>query len=273
MEGKVVEMEIRVHGKPVREYLHKGTTWIEGRKSTDFTLHFRNRTSRRILIVPSVDGLSIMDGETATYDSGGYILDAYEHIDVPGWHLDGASVAKFVFGKKGKSYAATKDKPKDVGVIGVAAFFEREVRFSRLLRSSGLGQSRGMGPAIQSFTCSHLAPQGDSRAQLDSMVSDSAQTTCKADPVEGTSRDAVYFNQPVSQELGTEFGERTDFATVTVPFEKASDKPDEKLSIRYDSRRNLRRRGVNLNQKPKVAHEPNAFPGEEGCKPPPGWQG
>lgn len=279
MQGQVVSMEIRVHGKPVREYQHKGTRWIEGRKGSDFTLRFQNLTSRRILVVPSVDGLSIMDGETAISDeSSGYILAAYEHIDVPGWRLNNEDVAKFVFGKKGKSYAAKKGKPTDVGVIGVAAFYEKAYqRFTGILRSSGMkgpsGQSRGMGPAIQSFNCSHSLAPDSGRASLDSMhVEPSSQATCQVETGTSTGRDAALFNQPVSQEIGTEFGGKVSHAVVEVPFEKASDTADEKLAIRYDSKRNLRRRGVDLDQKPRVAHEPNAFPGDEaGCKPPTDW--
>ena len=289
MQGNTVEMEIRVHGNPLREYQHKGQVWIEGRKGSDFTLRFKNRTGKRLLVIPSVDGLSIMDGEKASSDSSGYILKAYEFIDVPGWRLNNESIAKFVFGKKGKSYAATKGEPMDVGVIGVMTFFEKEYRNERFLRSTMLGdnlmkggrptrggaggQSLGGGAGAQSFNSSCAAPM-DKGAVMDSMESHTT-TTAEAVP-SGAVRgpESAYFNQPVSQEIGTEFGEQAQHLVVEVPFEKASEKAEEKLAVRYDSKRNLRRRGVDLDQKPRVTKEPNAFPGDDqGCEPPTGWDG
>lgn len=287
MQGRTVEMEVRVHGNPVREYQHGrgafsaggGTTWIEGRKGSDFTLRFKNRTGKRLLVIPSVDGLSIMDGEKASSDSSGYILKGYEHIDVPGWRLNNESIAKFVFGKKGKSYAAKKGEPMDVGVIGVMTFFEKEYpKNTRWLRSTMLGDSlmKGGGPGgqsrgaagAQSFTSTHALDQDKMGATLDCNVAGAAPGEPLLQP------QSAYFNQPVSQEIGTEFGEQAQHLVVEVPFEKASETAEEKLSIRYDSKRNLRRRGVDFNQKPRVTKEPNAFPGDDqGCEPPAGWDG
>jgi hypothetical protein len=291
-------MEVRVHGKPVREYQHKGQLWVEGRKGTDFTLRFRNLTGKRMLVIPSVDGLSIMDGEKCSFDSSGYILSPYQHIDVPGWRLDNSEVAKFVFGKKGKSYAAKKGEPMDVGVIGVATFFEKEYPAHRLLRVQSFnlshsgrstllgdnlmkgGGGRGMSSGAGGMSAGSDHIEGAScynvqNASMDSMGVESS-TTCQVEP-QGQTRggdSARFIDQPVSQEIGTEFGERHAHAVVEVPFEKATEKPEETLSIRYDSRRNLRKRGVDLDQKPRVTKEPNAFPGEpKGCEPPAGWDG
>jgi hypothetical protein len=59
----------------------------------------------------------------------------------------------------------------------------------------------------------------------------------------------------------------------SVPFERASETPDEVLEIRYDDRKGLREAGVDLDQRPQVTDEPNAFPGNKNCQPPPGWNG
>jgi hypothetical protein len=164
MEGRILDLQVRVHGKAVREFQHDGKIYIEGRKGSEFTLRFRNKTGKRLLAVPSVDGLSVMDGENASFNSGGYILDPYEFMDVPGWRLDDESVAKFIFHKKGKSYAAKKGKPRNVGVIGVAAFLEKETS-SFILRKCSLGN-----PSSSSFVGTATG------TRLDSFLSHSGQT-------------------------------------------------------------------------------------------------
>jgi hypothetical protein len=49
------DLEVLVHGKPVREFPHQGLVWAEGRKSSEFVLHIRNNTSCRALAIPTVD--------------------------------------------------------------------------------------------------------------------------------------------------------------------------------------------------------------------------
>ena len=288
MLGRVLELEVRVNGRSVREYQHGGQVWIEGRKGSEFVLRFRSQVAGRILVVPSVDGLSIMDGKKCSFDSSGYIIGPYGHIDVPGWRLDDTEVAKFIFGKKGGSYAAKSGLPLDVGVIGVAAFFEKvyvrtenSMVFGETFRGGPVrggvlrgrkGVMTGAGAGGQSVCSTQFMNSG---AVMDSMSSGATYdcdvpTTTATSGTAGTTTD---WQQAVSQELGTEFGKKHSHGVVSVPFEKASSEPEETLSIRYDSRRNLRKRGVDLDPKPQAAYEPNAFPGEQRCKPPIGWRG
>jgi hypothetical protein len=263
METALCALEVRIHGRPAREYYHNGEIWIEGRKGSEFTLRLSNRTGQQILMVPSIDGLSVMDGEEASFDDRGYIVPAYGYMDVPGWRISDNDVAKFRFHKSGKSYASKTGKPQNVGVIGCAVFQEKLAwtithtgQYQGPVKSyvhgeGGQGILRGMN-----VNCN--AVQSGSSAQMDSyVVQDSAFVGAA----------------PQAPSLGTEFGKKATHKVQRVTFERATSKPAEVITIRYGDREELRQRGVDLAQKPKVVGPPTAFPAEDGCKPPSGWSG
>jgi len=271
MQGRVLYVEIRVHGNTVREYQHDGKIWVEGRKGSEFDIRLKNMSPERVLVVGSVDGLSIMDGKTASYDSGGYILRPLEFITIPGWRLSDDEVAKFFFSKSGQSYAAKMDKPRDIGVIGFAMFKERPQPVT--VMHSSRGYSKGPGGMSCNFDMS--MDSHNYSASLDPQANAAGDWSVGEVERGGTPRGVRQrvIRQTAKQELGTGFGERVSNRVTTVPFEKASNTPEEVLEIRYDSRQGLQKRGVDLDQRPAVTGEPNAFPGSKGCQPPPGWNG
>lgn len=270
MEAKHLELEVRVHGKPVREYRHEGKFYIEGRKGSEFTLRIKNRSNRRVLVVPSVDGLSVMDGKEASFDSSGYILDAYDYIDIPGWRLNLDEIAKFFFSTPGESYAAKTGKPRNVGVIGCALFMEKTPPFWSILRCSNFSPPDPGGVTYRgaTFDC-NVSSELHANQLIDPGASG---TVCSVAP-QGQPQDqphSVYFNQ-VQPSLGTGFGEKATHKVHEVAFEKASETPDELVELHYDSREGLERRGVDTRKKPVVG-TPNAFPGQKFCRPPRDWR-
>lgn len=122
--GGSVSFSVVVHGKDVREILHNGSTFIEGRLGSQFSLRISNNSPERVLAVITVDGLSIMNGKEGSFNSGGYVIRPWSTTDIPGWRLDSDRVAKFFFSTIDQSYAAQMDKPTNVGVIGCAIFNE-----------------------------------------------------------------------------------------------------------------------------------------------------
>lgn len=276
MQGRFAELEVRVHGRPVREYQHEGRLFIEGRKGSEFTMRVRNRCAERILAVISVDGLSVMDGEEASFGSSGYVIEPYEFMDVPGWRLDDSAVARFLFEKARGSYAARTGKALNVGVIGMAVFREayRPIWTLRggvyahyqpssfYLSMSPASFTPNGGPGVFSLTnCD--APPADVTCCAMNMQSQGDQNPSDWEP----NRVAL-----AAPDLGTGFGREAEHRVTSTTFEKRSDKPDEVLEIQYDSREGLRRRGVDVSKKPTVAH-PRPFPGQRGCRPPAGWHG
>lgn len=238
METARCALEVRVHGRPVREYYHQDQIWIEGRRGSDFTLRLSNRRMGRILMVPSIDGLSIMDGKSASYDDRGYIIDGRGFVDVPGWRLNDSEVATFRFSTPPNSYAAQKGQPSNVGVIGCAVFEEMELPIIRTTHPRGPAVYSSSGTLMGMSSCSRVAEIADN----------------------------------AGPSLGTGFGARADHLVREVAFKKATSQPLEVLSIGYGDREELRQRGIDLAQKPIVVGNRDPFPGEQGCEPPAGWR-
>ena len=146
MNTNGIELELIVDGRALREIDHKGRTYVEALDGKEFILRIRNRSGSRGAVVPTVDGLSAMDGKPGSVDSGGYILSHGDSIDIPGFRLNNEKVANFKFGVKGTSYASLKGEieAQNVGVIGVAAFHEKHRRPILRMGDTHRGRLRGV---------------------------------------------------------------------------------------------------------------------------------
>jgi hypothetical protein len=127
---------ILVNGKPVTEVVHNGQTFLEGRKKSTYELYFRNNSSQQVLVVPSVDGLSIIDGQSAGKQSPGYVIDPWDSLTVPGWTVNGREAAEFIFHAQGaywddeQTYAEEMDEDStNQGAIGFMVF-RRKPRYT-----------------------------------------------------------------------------------------------------------------------------------------------
>jgi hypothetical protein len=252
-----IELEVRVHGSPAREYVDReGVTWVEGRAGSEYILRVINQTYGRILVAASVDGLSVMDGKAASLHSDqGYIIGARSSMAIPGWRLDDYSVAKFKFGGPESSYAAASGQPMDIGVIGCAVFLEKY-----FLPAPVIYNGPAYGPLVRGMSV--FGPTGNAGP-----VGDMYATSC----YNMSAGVAPMVKDCAAPSLGTEFGEKTGHRVTEVTFTR-QEPAHEVLSIRYGTKEELIRRGIDLNQRPEVGR-PNPFPADRGCVPPPGWSG
>ncbi len=106
---------VLVNGKPVTEVVHTGQAYIEGRKKSTYELYFRNNSSQQVLVVPSVDGLSIIDGKSAGKSSPGYVIDPWDSLTVPGWTVNGREAAEFIFHAQGAYWDDEQTYAEEVG--------------------------------------------------------------------------------------------------------------------------------------------------------------
>lgn len=127
------ELQVVVSGHPVREYGHQGRTFIEGRRGSVFVLKFRNNSSSQVLAIPSVDGISVIDGQPATADSRGYVVPGYSAVEIKGWRKDLGTSADFVFTDRSKSYAAQTAGAQNLGVVAVKVFAQKPVELPKFL--------------------------------------------------------------------------------------------------------------------------------------------
>jgi hypothetical protein len=124
-----VDLDVVVDGQPVRLISHEGRLYLPvTRMGAEYTIRVNNRGPRRIEAVVSVDGLSVINGRPASDKSIGYLVDANSHIVIKGWRRDKDTVAAFTFENRENSYAYRTGHRNNIGVIGLVAFEEEDVR-------------------------------------------------------------------------------------------------------------------------------------------------
>ena len=85
MQKSNYEVEVLVNGHPIKEYYKDGKIYIEGRKGCEYSLRIKNNGWKKIVVIPTIDGVSVMNGKQASYDSPGYIISGYNSLTIDGW--------------------------------------------------------------------------------------------------------------------------------------------------------------------------------------------
>ena len=100
--------------------------YVAGQEGQRYSLWIRNETSQRFEVVASVDGLDVINGRSASLDNRGYLLEPGGELVIDGFRLSDQEVAAFRFGRVSDSYAARTGSDRQVGLIGLAFFAERD---------------------------------------------------------------------------------------------------------------------------------------------------
>src|SRR4051794_35649589 len=122
--GSLVDLQVvdRSRGETLSTWRHRGTSYVAGRPGDRYAVRLTNRSSGRVLVVLSVDGVNAVSGETAAVAQTGYVLAPYQTAEITGWRKSYSEDAAFYFTALPDSYAARTGRPDNVGVIGVALF-------------------------------------------------------------------------------------------------------------------------------------------------------
>ena len=202
-------------GRELPVYWHDGRAYVVGRPGSEYWIGVRNRRTEDVLAVVSVDGVNVMNGQTASPDQSGYIVSPWNRVDITGWRKSMNDIATFYFTSLGDSYAARTDRPRNVGVIGVA-LFQRKRSY----------EPRYEEPAAGAFD--NWSKREQSEAQR---------------PAPADSARAKSYGSAPSAPLGTGHGRREESRITWVDFDR-TDAPMETITIYYDSYRNLVARGI-----------------------------
>jgi hypothetical protein len=229
-----VDIYDRNAGRALETYRHRGQRYVVGTPGNEYAVRVRNCTAVRVLAVVSVDGVNVVTGETASTDQAGYVIEPGGYVNIQGWRKDLDRTAAFYFSDPSDSYASRTGRPDDLGVIGVALFREKDYAPYLSREDSSLPAPANAGPSAQEATASR-----DQKAAAPGMESS----------------------------IGTGHGRREYSPVERVEFERASDRPDQRVVIRYDRRENLVAMGV-LPRSPRW-HDPDPFPAALGFVPDP----
>jgi hypothetical protein len=229
--GSLADVEIldRETGALLPTYRHHGEYWVAGRPGARFSIVIHNRGSERLLAVTAVDGINVISGETGAWLQTGYVFDASQGYEIPGWRKSNSEVADFNFTTAADSYASRTDRPANVGVIGVALFREQNSKppaISRYEREQDASATRQSAPSTP-------VPGATRPAEL--AAGHAAQAARSA---------AEQSFASAAPKLGTGHGAREVSYVRDVEFKRSSSTPNEIIRIRYDSLDNLVAMGV-----------------------------
>lgn len=224
-----VEIYDRTDHRTLPIHEHEGRLYVAGEPRHQYELRIRNGSGGRVLAVTSVDGVNVITGKTAAEHQSGYVVGAWDTVEIEGWRKSLGEVATFYFTHLGDSYAARTGRPQNVGVIGVALFREQR-------------------------PCCADVPYADRQS--------SPPTAARAEEAQTweSSADSDTARRKSESKLGTGHGHREDSPAQYVDFRRASSTPDETITIYYDSRKNLVAQGVLPSRARYADRRPDPFP-------------
>jgi hypothetical protein len=227
----------RETGQVLALYQKDGRNYVAGRPGARYAIRLHNQTGARVLVVLAVDGVNVISGQTASWQQTGYVLSPYGSTDISGWRKSETAVAAFEFAALSDSYAARTGRPDNVGVMGMAVFFEKP--------QSAAAQIR-------------VAP-----GEMDADKAAAAE----ASPGSVTRRQAPVAAAPAAaqkladaERLGTAHGQREWSVSRSVNFERQSGSPQLTFEVMYDSYANLVTAGVIPSSVAQAPWPPRAFP-------------
>jgi hypothetical protein len=237
--GSVADVTIydRAESRTLPVYYHAGRYYVVGRPGNEYQVNIRNNQAGEIMTVIAVDGVNAVSGETANWSQTGYVLSPYNSFGIKGWRKSLQRIAAFYFTELENSYAARTGRPDNVGVIGVAVFRKKPEPAVGVYRDS---ERRREAPAGET--------ENSAKEQAQNSAADAAGP-----------RASTIVQQPAEKSLGTGHGKSETSIVRYANFERASNTPDEVITIYYDSYRNLVAQGVI--KAPNLAR-PNPFPGQ-----------
>jgi hypothetical protein len=246
-------------GQPLKVWRHDGHLFVAGAPGDRYGLRVTNHTDGRVLVVMSVDGVNIFSGETAGYGQGGYVFAPYQSYELDGWRKSLSEVADFTFTRLPQSYAALTGRPANVGVIGIAVFYEKALpvvaepappapRPDDSYRGTadtagGTARARSQNVPTRSAVADGAAAVSDIVVTAEKRGSRRQSAPAAVSAFTSRSRDVAAAERP-DEKLGTGHGEREQSAMTLVPFERATPYPQFTQEIAYDTHDNLVAMGV-----------------------------
>jgi hypothetical protein len=231
-------------------YYQGGRSYVMGAIGERYRIRISNPTSRRVEAVVSVDGLDAIDGRTASFDDKrGYVIPPWGDVTIDGFRTSLDHVATFRFSSVRDSYAGRKGQDRNVGVIGIAFFPEREppVRY----------YPPQPAPRDDRRSYDYEAPPPAKSAPAPSGAGDASGRAPSAAPPREAKRESAGGYAPRAEApepstrpgLGTEFGERRWSSVHYTSFQRENPtRPSYIVEMRYNDREGLLALGIPVDE-------------------------
>lgn len=270
--GRLADINVvdRTTGETLPVHYYKGEYWVAGKPGAKYSVSVANASGSRVLAVMSVDGVNVLNGQTASVDQSGYVFNGYQRYEVTGWRKSNQEVAAFEFVASPASYAERTGRPANVGVIGVALFRERVYQPPVTVTPPYTPYRYGPLGANKAEAARESAADSVARAPASAQPAPAPEPTSAASGAAGPDMAKRADARPEMREkLGTGHGEREWSQVSHTNFERAQSSPNETIRIRYDSFENLVAMGVIQQPNRPWQRTPNPFPESLGYVPDP----
>lgn len=286
------EVNILVNGSRCKQYRHDGKLFIEAKEGSEYTIEVKNNTWQRVLAICSVDGLDILTGKPSVATNPGYVLNGFCNGKFEGFRVSNDQVAKFVFGQKHNSYAASKNdgSERNAGVIGIRLFNEKikPVPPPTVIREehhhhhhypkhNQWNDTYYTDNSTTIWNDNLMKGHADCCDDVDHSI-ETYSTTVRSynkgiDPVKLSKKVTLCSCSPepdtLGFDMGTEFGGAKESKVVEVEFERGVLAME--LCIYYASRQSLIEMGIPMGNE-KMVNYPEPFKDSKYATPPKGWQ-
>ena len=229
--ASLVTVSVQVDGRASSLYPApdgSGRYYLEARPGSRYAVALANRSTERVGVVLTVDGLNAISGARETARGRMYVLDPWQSTSVQGWRTSLQDVRQFTFVDERRSYATRSGQANEkMGWIEIAVYRERR-------------------PYVQATPLPYPEPrpypteEQDGRARAQAPASPEASRSdnreaAGAAKAEGGARDRSY--------PGTGWGEHAHDPVVLVSFDPESE-PSGRATLRYEYRPALVALGV-----------------------------
>lgn len=279
MSNQKYNVQVLVDGKQVKEYNKYGNIYIESKFGTEYSIKLKNNTYKRVLAIVSIDGINTISGEIAKPDSTGYVINAYNSVEIKGYRENNDGGGRFRFTEKNSGYAKTIDGTGiNSGVIGV--MFTAEADASVVIQQIIQQSVDDYKNFPQHPWSEPVKPWAPSPPYTETWFSNSTGTGgsdylyksscnfCQTDDSLQSKSVLSYSNavEAPKFDAATTWGSKFEEKLTTVEFNKSNEM--ETHNIYYASYDSLKGMGIIKENQPQIAL-PQSFPGF--AKPPFYW--
>lgn len=170
-------MEILVDGRPVPEYIARGTTYVEALRGREYSIRLRNHTAERIAVALSVDGLNTIDAKTTpAREASKWILEPWGTLTLEGWQTSSSTARRFFFTSEERSYGAWLGRTRNFGLVSAAVYREIRPRPAPIVmpQEGGAGRRDGKGEPMRQEASPGVDPRGPAAGEEESAEPDAA---------------------------------------------------------------------------------------------------
>lgn len=302
-----VEVRVVINDHPVKEFAHDNKLFVEAKDGSEYTVKIKNNNNFKILAVVAVDGIDIQNGQTASHDGPGYVINGLSSYEIKGYRKSLDDVGAFKFVKKEKSYSKeVGGGGQNCGIVSVAIFAEKSKPINQTITiikekeyvpcpvypkpywtylyycnpcspTWTCGDNTANGAGI-TYTCNATANLiVESNAIYNKNIKSQNITSANYCQVIGDLPPVGELNFSASQQiskvepsfdLGSTWGKKVEDKVVETTFERGNLLGE--FNIFYASKESLKKMGVKMDNEAQVSF-PSGFPGHF-AKAPSGWK-